>query len=96
MNAAGDLTAQISIFRVDGQQHPVHNFNTLTELMTSGRETNVTRSYRQIDATTVEFTTYADGVAGNPFIRELLPDGDTYVQRPANGDGAVLLLERIR
>lgn len=95
-NAAGDLTMQVSVFRVDGRQYKVHNFDTVGGLLASGRDTNLTRSYRQIDANTVEFTGYTDGVAGNPVLRQLQPGGNAYVQRPANGEGAVLLLERIR
>ena len=96
MNPAGNVTFQASVFRIDGRQHPVYNVNTVTELMRSGQPTNVTRSYRRIDANTVEFTGYTDGVAGNPVIRQMLADGDTYVQRPADGQGNVLVLERVR
>jgi hypothetical protein len=96
MNAQGDLTFQASVFRVDGQRHPVYTVPMLTEFMTSGQETSLMRSYRRIDANTVEFTGYTDGVAGNPVIRQMQPDGNTYIQRPANGQGAVLVLERIR
>lgn len=96
MNDAGDLTIQVSIFRVDGQQYPVHTVATLTELLASGEPTGLTRSYRQVDPNTVEFTGYTDGAPEAPVIRQLLPGGDAYVQRPVNGQGAVLLLERVR
>lgn len=96
MDGAGNSGMQVSVFRIDGQQYPVHTFNTVAELITSGGETNLTRSYRQIDENTVEFTGYTDGVAGNPVIRQLQPGGNAYVQRPANGEGATLLLERVR
>lgn len=96
MNAAGDLTMQVSVFRVDGRPHPVYTVEGVTNFITNGQPTTMTRSYRQIDATTVEFTVYTDGVAGTPVIRQLLPDGNSYVQRNSNGEGAVLLLERVR
>jgi hypothetical protein len=96
-NAAGNLTMQVSVFRIDGRQHPVYAVPTVTELMTSGTETNTTRSYRQIDANTVEFTAYTDGVAGVVTVRQMGPLGDTYVQRPVEGQtGNVLLFERVR
>lgn len=94
-NPAGDLTFQMSVFRIDGEQRPVYNLNTLQALMTSGERTNVMRSYRRIDAGTVEFQTYTDGVSSGPVVRQLLPDGDTYVQRPASGEGNVLVFERL-
>ena len=93
---AQDLTMQVSIFRVDGAQHPVYTVETVSNLITQGTRTNITRSYRRIDASTVEFTGYTDGVAAVPVIRQLSPDGNSYVQRATNGEGAVLLLERIR
>ncbi len=95
-DAAGDLIMQVSIFRVDGGQHPVYTVETVSNLIAQGTRTNLTRSYRQIDASTVEFTAHTDGVAGNPVIRQILPDGNSYVQRAANGEGAVILLERVR
>lgn len=94
-NPAGDLTFLITVFKVDGQRRPVHNVGTLETLLVSGKQSNVMRTYRRIDATTVEFTTYTDGVTTGPVIRELLPDGDTYVQRPANREGNVLVFERV-
>jgi len=96
MNGAGDLTMQVSVFRIDGRQYKVHNFDTVAGLLSSGGDTNVTRSYRQVDANTVEFTGYTDGVANNPVLRQLQPGGNAYVQRPATGEGSVLYLERIR
>ena len=94
-NGLGGWATQVSVFRVDGRQHKVHNLASVATLMSTGTDTNLTRSYRQIDANTVEFTGYTDGVAGNPVIRQLQPGGNAYIQRPANGQGAVLLLERI-
>lgn len=94
--AAGNLGMQVSVFRIDGQQHPVYAVANISELITSDRSTSMTRSYRQIDANTVEFITYNDGIATDPVVRQMEPDGNSYVQRPANGEGNVLLLERVR
>jgi hypothetical protein len=96
VNAQVDLTFQVSVFRIDGQRHPVYSVAQAVELMSSGRTTNLMRSYRRIDANTVEFTGYTDGVANNPVVRQMSADGNSYVQRPANGEGNVLFLERIR
>ena len=92
----GDLAFQMTVFRIDGERRPVYTLPAIENLLVSGEESNVSRSYRRIDENTVEFVTYTDGVPGPPFIRQLLPDGDTYVQRPADGEGTVLLFERVR
>ena len=95
-NAAGDLTIQVGVFRIDGRPYPVYTVDAITDLISSSKPTNLTRSYRRIDANTVEFTGYTDGVAGTPIVRQMQPDGNTYVQRPTSGNGAVLVLERVR
>ncbi len=80
-NAAGNPTVNVGVYRLDGQQHPVHgNAGTLARLMIDGEPSNLTRSYRVIDENTVEFTTYADGVPGDPVIRQMLADGNTFIQ----------------
>jgi len=78
-NNAGNPTLQIGVYRLDEQQHPVHNAGTLTGLMIDGEPSNLTRSYRVIDENTVEFTPYTDGVPGNPSIRQILADGNTFI-----------------
>jgi len=79
-NNAGNPTFQIGVFKLDGQRYPVHNLATLSTQMTGGRESNLTRSYRVIDDNTVEITTYTDGVAGSPLMRQLSADGMTFIQ----------------
>jgi len=101
-NAQGAPTFQLATFKVDGQTRPWHDQNTLGLLMATGQPTNLARSYRRIDATTIEFTGYVDGVAGLPTVRALLPGGNTYTQtlRGTNAQGVeinnVLVFERVR
>jgi hypothetical protein len=101
-NAQGAPTFQLSAFKVDGQQRPVHNANTLGAYMASGQQTNLTRSYRRIDARSTEFTTYNDGVAGIPTVRTVSPDGQTYINivRGTNAQGLainnVTIFDRVR
>jgi len=101
-NAAGEPTFLLATFKMDGQRRPYHNQNTLGLFMSTGQQSNLTRSYRRIDARTVEFTDYVDGVAGLPVVRALSPDGQTYTQttRGTNAQGVavsnVLLFERVR
>ncbi len=78
-NAQGAPVVQISVFRVDGQQRPVHNANTLGAFMATGQQTNLTRSYRRIDSRATEFTTINSGVAGIPTVRTVSPDGQAYI-----------------
>ena len=97
--AAGNLGLQVSVFRIDGQQHPVYQVPAITELIDSGETTNLTRSYRQINETTVEFTTYNDGVAGPgaTLVRQMLAGGNSFMQRPPDGGtGNVLVFDRVR
>ena len=79
-NNAGNATFNIGVYKLDGQQHPVHNAGTLTGLMIDGEASNLTRSYRVIDENTVEFTNYTDGVPGNPSIRQMLAGGNAFIQ----------------
>lgn len=74
---------KISVFKVDGEQWPTHNNNTVGELMATGRQSTLTRSYRQIDSRTVEFVSYNNGVAGarKPGVRSVSPDGQTMMLR---------------
>ncbi len=101
-NAQGEPTLQISVFKVDGQQRPVHNAITLGAFMATGQQTNLTRSYRRIDARATEFTTYNDGVAGIATVRTVSPDGQTYlnVVRGTNAQGVainnVTIFDRVR
>ena len=74
----GDPAIQVGVFKVDGQRHPVHNLNTMAGLMTTGKPTNVVRSYRRIDAYSTEFITYTDGVASNPSVRTVAKDGKSF------------------
>jgi hypothetical protein len=101
-NAQGEPTILVATFKVDGQIRPYHDQNTLGRLLTTGQESNLTRSYRRIDDRTVEFTNYTDGVAALPVIRALAPDGRTYTQttRGTNAQGVavnnVLVFEKVR
>ncbi len=101
-NAQGAPVFQISVFRVDGQQRPVHNQNTLGAFMATGQQTNLTRSYRRISSRATEFTSFNNGVAGIPQVRTVSPDGQTYVQRGpgTNAQGVavnnVTVFDRVR
>jgi hypothetical protein len=80
VNAQGDPIFQFLAFKVDGKQYPVYTNATLAAFATSGKQSNVTRSYRRIDAYTTEFITYTDGVAGIPATRSVSKDGKTYTE----------------
>ncbi len=80
ITAEGVATLQVLAYKFDGQQYPVHNAATLAALLATGRQTTITRSYRRVDPSTVEFTTYTDGVAGSPGRRTMSKDGKTYTQ----------------
>lgn len=80
VNPQGDPTFQFLAFKVDGKQYPVYTNATLAAFAKTGKQTNVMRSYRRIDASTTEFTTYTDGVAGIPAIRSVSKDGKTYTE----------------
>jgi len=101
-NAQGMPVFQLGVFKVDGQQHPVHNQNTLGTFMVTGQQSNLTRSYRRIDERTTEFTTFNDGVGGIPSVRSVSPDGQTYVNRiqGTNAQGVAInnvqLFDRVR
>ena len=92
----------IGVFKIDGQRHPVHNMNTLSASMTTGRPSNLTRAYRRIDARTTESITYTDGVAGIPIVRSISDDGLTMIEttRGTNAQGVainnVLVWDRVR
>ena len=101
-NLAGNPTFQAGVYKLDGQRHPVHSLGTLASLMTTGEPSNLTRSYRVIDESTIEFTNYnADGVPGNPVTRTLTGDGMRFinVSQGTNAQGVdfrnVLVYERV-
>ena len=102
INQQGDPTAQLNVFKVDGQKHAVHNVATVTALLTTGKPTNVMRSYRRIDSLTTEFTTYTDGVAGPPSVRVVAKDGKSFSEttKGKNPQGQefnnVVVYERVR
>ena len=102
VTAQGEPTLQILTFKVDGQRYPVHDQNTLGRFMATGQQTNLTRSYRRIDANTVEFTSFTDGVAGIPQVRSVAPDGRSYTDtaRGTNAQGVavsnVTVWDRVR
>ena len=91
-NAQGNPTFQIGVFKLEGERHPVHNINTLGSFMTTGQASNLTRSYRVIDSSTVESTTYTDGIAGIPVVRQIAPDGMLLIQtvRGTNAQGVAI------
>jgi hypothetical protein len=70
--------------------------------MTTGRPSNITRSWRRIDAHTTEFTTYTNGVPGLAIVRAVSTDGRTYTETSKGKDGAgrevhnVIVFDRIR
>jgi hypothetical protein len=76
----GDPVYQAVAFKIDGKPYPVYSNATLIALMTSGKPTTQTRSYRRIDANSTEFTTYNNGVAGTPTIRTVAKDGKSYTE----------------
>jgi hypothetical protein len=102
VNAQGEPTFGMGVFKVDGQRHPAHNIQTLALLMTSGQASNLMRSYRRIDAHTVEFITYTDGVASLPSVRAVSADGMTFTEttRGTNAQGVavsnVIVWDRVR
>ena len=110
VNAQGGPNFGVVRYRMDGQQYPVHQPNTLWRLLTAGQPTNmatnagtnVMRSYRRIDARSVEYTTYTDGVATTPVVRTVAPDGMSYTEttRGTNAQGQavnnVLVFDKVR
>lgn len=101
-NPQGNPTFQIGVYKIDGQRHPVQDVLTLGRTMTTGEPSGLSRSYRAIDARTVESTTYTDGVAGIPLVRTVSPDGMTFIEtnRGTNPQGQeihnVLVWDRVR
>ena len=79
-NLAGNPTFQAGAYKLDGQRRPWYNIGTLMSLLTD-QPTNLTRSYRVIDESTMEFTHYnANGVIGAPWTRTLTADGMRFIQ----------------
>ena len=70
--------------------------------MTTGRPSNITRSWRRIDPSTTEFTTYTNGVPGLAIVRAVSKDGKTYTETSKGKDGAgrevhnVVVFDRVR
>ena len=101
-SAQGAPVFQISVFKVDGQERPVHNQNTLGASMATGQQTNLMRRYRRIDSRATEFTTINSGVAGIPTVRTVSPDGQAYINvvRGTNAQGVainnVTIFDRVR
>jgi len=91
----GGPTFQISVFKLDGQRHPVHNVVTLGALMSTGRPSNLTRSFRVIDARTTESTTYTDGVAGIPVVRAVQADGRTMIETTRGTDAQGVAINNV-
>jgi len=102
INAQGEPTFQIGVFKLDRQRHPVHTVATLGSSMTGGPPSNMTRAYRVIDPRTTESITYVDGVAGIPLVRSVAPDGSLFVEttQGTNAQGVavhnVLVWDRLR
>jgi hypothetical protein len=86
VNPQGAPTFQIAVLKVDGQRHPVHNIQTLGPLMTTGRASNITRSYRRVDDRTTEFVTFTDGVASLPGVRAVSADGRSFTETTRGTD----------
>lgn len=80
VNALGDPIMQIVTYKPDEKPYPVYNAATLAAYLATGKRPNVTRSYRRVDAHSMEFTTYTGGVAGVPSQRVVSSDGKTYTQ----------------
>ena len=101
-NQQGIPNFQMTAFKVDEQQRPVYNQNSLGALLATGQQTNLTRSYRRIDARTTEYITYNNGNPGIPAVRTVSPDGQTYIDvvRGVNANGVavnnVQVYDRVR
>ena len=80
VNAQGDPAFQSVAFKVDGKPYPVYSNTTLAAFATTGKQPNVTRSYRRIDEYSTEFITYTDGVPGIAAVRTVSKDGKTYTE----------------
>jgi hypothetical protein len=80
VTAEGTGTLQVLAYKIDGERYPVHNGTTLAAFLATGKQTTITRSYRRVDSSTVEFITYTDGVASPPGRRTVSKDGKTYTQ----------------
>jgi hypothetical protein len=98
----GDPVFQSVAFRIDGRQYPVYTNATLVPFMVKGTPTNITRSWRRLDASSTEFTTYRDGVAGPAIVRAVSKDGKTYTETSKGKDAQgrdvhnVVVFDRVR
>jgi len=98
----GDPVFQSVAFKIDGRQYPVYTSTSLIPFMTTGRPSNITRSWRRIDAYTTEFTTYTNGVPGLAIVRAVSKDGKTYTETSKGKDSVgrevhnVVVFDRVR
>lgn len=82
----GDALFQSVAFKLDGKQYPVYTNVSLVPLMTRGTPSNITRSWRRINAWSTEFTTYTNGVPGLAIVRTVSKDGKTYTETSKGRD----------
>lgn len=98
----GDPVFQSVAFKLDGKQYPVYTNASLSEFMTSGRPSTITRTWRRIDALTTEFTTYTNGTPGLAIVRAVSKDGTTYTETSKGKDPQgrevhnVVVFDRVR
>jgi hypothetical protein len=98
----GDPVFQSVAFKTDGRQYPVYSSASLIPFMTTGKPSNITRTWRRIDTYTTEFTTYTNGIPGIPIIRAVSKDGKTYTETSRGKDAAgrevhnVVVFDRVR
>ena len=77
----GDPVFQSVAFKMDGRQYPVYTSTSLVPVMTTGRQSNITRAWRRVDAHTPEFTTYKQTASpGLAIVRAVSKDGKTYTE----------------
>jgi len=98
----GDAVFQSVAFKLDGRQYPVFTNASLAAFMTAGTPSNITRSWRRLDAHTTEFTTYTNGTAGLAIVRAVSKDGKTYTETSKGKDAQgrevhnVVAFDRVR
>jgi hypothetical protein len=80
VNAQGDPIFQSVAYKIDGKPYPVMTQPAISGFLTTGKPSTTTRSYRRIDASSVEFTSYNNGVAGIPTVRTVAKDGKSYTE----------------
>jgi hypothetical protein len=98
----GDAVFQSVAFKIDGKQYPVYTNASLSTLMTTGKPSSITRSWRRIDAYSTEFTTYTNGAPGLAIVRTVSKDGKTYTETSKGNDAQgrpvhnVVAFDRVR